>query len=168
MIRYLDVATRRQMEILYLNTAHPAPAANPDSATLRYDRERDILVITCTVGGRLVLAFLRCASPELGWVAPSLSVDIPSRSGASHPFDFVPEVDKFVLLTGADNAALYDIVPPRDPMLTWMVTRRSLAGTVIPTAYVAGKRWSYAPAVKSFVWMASSSAAVNAYRPFGV
>ena len=133
---------------------------------MRYDTVRDILVLTCTVGGQLVLAFLRCAAPELGWFVPPLSASIPASSGASHPFDYVPEAGKFVLLTGADNSAVYDIVPQPDPSLTWTVTRRPLAGVSIPTAYVAGKRWSYAPAVKAFVWMASSSSGVIAYRPF--
>ena len=166
MIRYLDVATQQQLETPYARTARAAPAADSGSMTLRYDPARDILVLTCTLGGKLVLAFLRCASPEMGWVVPPLSTSIPAQSGASHPFDFVPEADKFVLLTGADNSALYDIKAPQNPTLVWTVTRRPLVGVVIPTAHIAGKRWSYAPAVQSFVWMASSSSGVIAYRPF--
>ena len=168
MIRYLDVATQQQLEVRYASTAPAAPAAGPDSMTLRYDTERDILVLTCTVGDKLVLAYLRCAAPELGWFVPPLSATIPASSGASHPFDYVPEAAKFVLLTGADNSAVYDIVPQQDPALTWTVTRRPLAGGSISTAYVAGKRWSYAPAMKAFVWMAQSSSSVMAYRPFGI
>lgn len=168
MIRFLDVATQRQLEVRFSGAARLAPPASPDSVTMRYEPERDILVLTCTVGGELVLAFLRCASPELGWVVPPVSGTIPAQAGASHPFDLVPEADKFVLLTGADKLALYDIVPPRDPTLTWTVTRWPLDGVAIPTAHVAGKRWSYAPAVKSFVWMARSSSAVMVYRPFGL
>ncbi|ABD68432.1 Twin-arginine translocation pathway signal [Rhodoferax ferrireducens T118] len=166
MIRYLDVATQQQLEAPYARTARLAPAADSGSMTLRYDPARDILVLTCTLGGKLVLAFLRCASPEMGWVVPPLSASIPAQPGASHPFDFVPEADKFVLLTGADNSALYDIKAPQDPTLVWTVTRRPLVGVAVPTAHIAGKRWSYAPAVKSFVWMASSSSGVIAYRPF--
>lgn len=165
MIRYLDVATRQQLEIRYSSMARLAPAASPDSTTLRYDPVRDILVLTCTVGGNLMLAFLRCASPELGWVVPPLSASIPAQPGAAHPFDFVPEANKFVLLTGADKVALYDIEPPQDSTLTWTVTRRPYVGVALPTAYVSGKRWSYVPAVKAFVWMASSSSGVIAYRP---
>ncbi len=166
MIRYLDVATQQQLDARYADTARPAPAADPDSMTMRYDAERDILVLTCTVGDQLVLAFLRCTAPELGWFVPPLSASIPASSGSSHPFDYVPEAGKFVLLTRADNSAVYDIVPQQDPALTWTVTRRPLAGAVISTAHVAGKRWSYAPAFKAFVWMASSSSGVIAYRPF--
>ena len=166
MIRYLDATTQQQLEIPYSSKAQAAPGASPDSVTMRYDTVRDILVLTCTVGDKLVLAYLRCAAPELGWFVPPLSASIPASSGASHPFDYVPEAGKFVLLTGADNSAVYDIVPQPDPSLTWTVTRRPLAGVSIPTAYVAGKRWSYAPAVKAFVWMASSSSGVIAYRPF--
>ena len=168
MIRYLDVATQKQLEIGYSSTARVAPAANPDSTTMRYEAGRDILVLTCTVGGNFTLAFLRCDFPELGWVVPPLSAGIPTVPEASHPFDYVPEAGKYVLLTGADSAALYDIVPPQDPALAWAVTRRSLVGGLIPTAYVVGKRWSYSPSVKSFVWMARSSSAVIVYRPFGV
>lgn len=168
LIRYLDVASQQQREVRYSNAAQPAPAASPDSATLRYDPVRDILVMTCTVGGKLVLAFMPCASPDLGWVVPSVSANIPAASGASHPFDFVPEADKFVLLTGADKSAVYDIEPPLDLALAWTVTRRAVTESLTATAYVVGKRWSYAPALKSFVWMAGSSSAVVAYRPFGV
>lgn len=165
MIRYLDVASQQQLEVAYSSTAQAAPAASPDSVSMRYDTERDILVLTCTVGDKLVLAYLRCAAPERGWFIPPLSASIPASPGASHPFDYVPEAAKFVLMTGADNSAVYDIVPPPDPALTWTVTRRLLAGGSIPTAYVAGKRWSYAPAVKAFIWMASSSSTVIAYNP---
>lgn len=168
MIRYLDVATAQQVEIPFAEAGLSAPAANPDSVTMRYEPERDILVLTCTSGGQFVLAILRCASPELGWLVTPLSAPIPAKLGASHPFDFVPEADKFVLLTPADNSALYDIVPPRDPLLTWDVIRQPLNGTQIPTAYVVGKRWSYAPSLKSFVWMARSTSRVVAYRPVGV
>ncbi len=164
-IWYLDVATQQQLSVHYKGKARLAPAASPDSMTLRYESARDILVLTCVVGGELVLAFLRCGSPEQGWVVPPLTANIPAKSGSSLPFDTVPEADKFVLLTRADGAAVYDIVPPDDPALTWNVARQPLVGIRAPTAHVAGKRWSYAPAVKSFVWMASSSSGVVAYRP---
>jgi hypothetical protein len=168
MIRYLDVATRMQVDASYASKAPIAPAANPDSMTLRYESVRDILVMTCTVAGKLVIAFLRCASPELGWVFPTLSLEIPGSSGASHPFDYVPEAGKFVLLTSADRSAVYDLVPPLDLDLTWDVVRRPVSALLIPTAYVVGKRWSYAPSVRAFVWMAKSASGVIAYRPFGV
>lgn len=168
MVRYLDVATQQQLEARFSGSARTAPAANPDSVTLRHEPERDILVLTCTVGANLVMAYLACAAPEQGWRLATLSASIPARPGDAHPFDFVSEADKFVLLTGADKSALYDIAPPRDPALSWIVTRRPLPGSLIATVHVAGKRWSYAPALKSFVWMASSTSAVVAYRPFGV
>lgn len=168
MIRYLDVSTRAQVDISYAFKVPIAPAANPDSMTLRYDPVRDILVLTCTVAGKLVIAFLRCASPEQGWVVPPLSMDIPGSAGASHPFDFVSEADKFVLLTGADSAAIFDLFPPLNPAQTWNVVRRPVTGLPIQSAYVTGKRWSYAPSVKAFVWMAKSASGVVAYRPFGV
>jgi hypothetical protein len=166
MLRYIDVATQQQVDVRYAATARAAPAADSSSMTLRYDPVRDILVLTCTMAGKLVLAFLRCASPATGWVVPPLSANIPARPGATHPFDGVPEADKWVLLTGADRSALYDLHARQDPAREWTVTRRPLVGMSMPTARIAGKRWSYAPAVKSFVWMASSSSGVMAYRPF--
>lgn len=166
-IRYLDAVTGEQRAIQYARGARLAPPASPDSPTMRYESIRDILVLTCTVGNQFVMAFLRCASPELGWVVPSLSGGIPAQSGASHPFDIVADLDKFVLLSAADSSAVYDIVPPSDPVQPWFVTRRPVGGTQISTAHVAGKRWSYVPSVKSFVWMARSSSTVIAYRPFG-
>lgn len=166
MIRFLDVATQTQLDARYARSARAAPAADSGSMTFRYDPVRDILILTCTLGGKLVIAFLRCDSPETGWMLPSLSAIIPAQSGASHPFDFVPEADKFVLLTGADNSAVYDIEVPQNPTLQWRVTRRPLVGVSLASAHIAGKRWSYVSAVKSFVWMASSTSGVIAYRPF--
>ena len=169
-LRYLDVATQRQLDApRYLSWDRAAPAADPDSATLRYDALRDLLVLSCTVGNQFVLAFLRCASPENGWVRPALSASIPVWSGGSHPFDFVPEAaHKMVLLTGADSAGVYDIVPPVDLTQAWSVIRRPVSGSAVSRAWVVGKRWSYCPAAKSFVWMANSTSGVLAYRPFGV
>lgn len=168
MIRYLDVATQQQLEVAFANRAAVAPAANPDSATMRYDAQQDQLVLTCTVGPKAVMAYLRCATPELGWAVATLSGDIPVQEGAALPFDFVPEAEKMVLLTAADNAALYEVLAPSNPTSPWTVTRRPVLGVSIPTAHVVGKRWSYVPAVKSFVWMASSKSGVLAYRPFGI
>jgi len=168
MVRYLEVSTQKQQEIRFTGGARVAPAANPDSATMRYDPVRDTLVLTCTVDAKLVLAFLRCESPERGWVVARLSAGIPAVPGASHPFDFVAETDKFVLLSGADTSAVYDIVPSQELTYPWRVTRRPVVGVSIPRAYVAGKRWSYSAAVKSFVWMARSSSEIIAYRPVGI
>ena len=38
----------------------------------------------------------------------------------------------------------------------------------MPAAYVAGKRWSYAPAIKSFIWQPTPPGSTYAYRPFGI
>lgn len=98
-------------------------------------------------------------------VATQQQVDARSaQSGATHPFDGVPETDKWVLLTGAD----YDLHARQDPARDWTVTRRPLVGMSMPTAHIAAKRWSYAPAVKSFVWMASSSSGVIEPRVAGL
>jgi hypothetical protein len=165
-IRYLDVASREQREIAFAAGAQPAPPAQPDSMTLRYDLLRDLLVLSATVGDQLTLAYLRCAAPEAGWATATLSAPIPSRGGWSHPFDYVAEGDRYVMLAPADTGAIYELVIPSSPSTKWTVARRPFGGDkTIPVAYVAGKRWSYAPAVKSFVWLAKSTERLVAYRP---
>ena len=129
----------------------------------------DLLVLSCTVGNAFLLAFLRCESPEKGWRESALSNPIPCMSQWTHPFDFVPEANKFVMLSPADNGAVFDFVVPLDPTQTWQVTRQALrTGGALKSAYVAGKRWSYSPATRCFVWVASSTSPVVAYRPVGV
>ncbi len=168
-IRYLDVAARENREVPFIKGASLAPPANPDSMTMRYDPARDLLILSCTVGATLRLTWLRCESPEKGWFTPNLSNPIAAMAQWTHPFDYVPEVNKFVLLSPADSSAVFDIVVPTDPLQTWQVTRQPLRnGGALKAAYVTGKRWSYSPAVRCFVWMASSTSAVAAYRPVGV
>jgi len=168
-IRYLDVASRENRQTGFSTGSGYAPGANPDSMTLRYDPVRDLLVLSCTAAGALRLSYLRCASPEKGWFSASLSAAIPVLAEWTHPFDYVPEANKFVMLSPADNAAVYDFVIPTDPVQPWLVTRQPLAaGSSIKSSYVCGKRWSYSPAAKCFLWMASSTSQVVAYRPVGV
>jgi hypothetical protein len=167
-VRHLDVASRQQRETPYARGAQRAPPAQPDSVTMRYDRARDILVLSATAKGKLVLSYLQCAAPESGWFTARLSSDVPSRSGWSHPFDYVPQTDCFVMLAPADPAAVYEITVPNAPSSTWHVMRRTFPNSSgIPIARVAGKRWSYSEAVNAFVWLASSKAEVVAYRPVG-
>jgi hypothetical protein len=166
LIRYLDVASREQREVAFSAGAQPAPAAQPDSMTLRYDPLRDLLVLSATVGDQLALAYLRCAAPESGWLAVKLSAPIPSRGGWSHPFDYVPASDRYVMLAPADVRSVYELKIPSAPAETWTVTRRAFGGDqTIPVAYVAGKRWSYAPAAGAFLWLAKSAERLVAYRP---
>jgi hypothetical protein len=168
-VRYLDVATRENREVTFAKGAALAPPANPDSMTMRYDPVRDLLVLTCTVGNALRMAWLRCDAPEKGWFTSILSKAIPMMAQWTHPFDFVPEANKFVMLTPGDSAAVFDIAVPTDPTQTWQVTRQALlTGGTLKAAYVAGKRWSYSSATRCFVWVASSTSSVVAYRPLGV
>jgi hypothetical protein len=168
-MRYLDMASRENRDVAYDKGAALAPPASPDSMTLRYDPVSDILVLSCTAIGVFRLAFLRCASPEKGWFSAVLSSNIPSTPDWTHPFDYVPEAKKFVMLSPADSIAVFDITIPADPAQTWRVTRQPLqSGAVIKSAYVCGKRWSYSQATRSFVWMATSKSTLFAYRPVGV
>ena len=169
LIRYVDVASRENREVAFAKGAGLAPPANPDSMTMRYDPTLDLLVLSCTVGNALRLAFLRCGAPERGWTEATLSSPIPSMAQWTHPFDFVPQANKFVMFSPADTSAVFDLVVPADPAQTWQMTRQALrSGGTLKSAYVAGKRWSYSPATRCFVWMASSTSAVVAYRPVGV
>jgi hypothetical protein len=170
-MRYLDLPNREQRQIAYSASlgAKTAPPASPDSMTMRYDPVRDLLILSVTWQGNLRIAYMNCDAPQAGWFEPTLSSQIPTMSGWSHPFDHVPEIDRFVMLAPADNGAVYEIQVPADPSATWVVTRRAFTGrTTIPVQYVAGKRWSYAPAVKAFVWLPRSDEQVYVYRPFGV
>ena len=168
-IRYLDVVSRENREVGFAKGAGLAPPANPDSMTLRYDPVGDLLVLNCTASGIFRIAWLRCASPERGWFSAVLSSAIPSTPEWTHPFDYVPEARKFVMLSPADSAAVFDIAIPADPSQAWGVTRQPLqGGAVLKSAYVCGKRWSYSSATRSFVWMATSKSQVFAYRPVGV
>ena len=167
-IRYLEVAGHEYREVAFTKGAALAPPATPDSMTMRYDPTRDLLILSCTTGNALRLAFLRCESPEKGWIEPALSAPIPFMAQWTHPFDFVPQANKFVMFSPADSAAVFDLVVPADPTQTWQVTRQPIkAGGTLKSAYVAGKRWSYSPATRCFVWVASSTSPVVAYRPVG-
>ncbi len=172
-IRYLDLASARQESVALGAGAGLAPYADPDSATMRYDPVHDVLLLTGSVKGEAALAFLRCTEPQAGWFTPALSQRIPAVADASLAFDQVPEQGAFVLLSPADRAAVYALQVPDKLSAEWTVTRQPLAGSVgsepreFPTARVVGKRWSYCQAARCFVWMASSTAPVLAYRPLG-
>lgn len=168
-IRYLDVASRENRETAFNKGAALAPPANPDSMTMRYDPAHDLLILTCTVGDSLQMAYLNCEVPEKGWFSAKLNNSIAAMAQWTHPFDFVPEANKFVLLSPAETSAVFDFWVPADPAQAWPVTRQPLrTAAALQSAYVSGKRWSYSSAARCFVWLASSTAQVVAYRPVGV
>jgi hypothetical protein len=167
-IRYLDIDAHSQVTVRFISGARLAPPADPDSMSMRYHAALDIVILTCTAFGNVAIAYLQCSRPEAGWFWPTLSAQIPAHVGRSHPFDYVPEIDRYVMLAPADDRAVYEIAIPPNPTSIWSVTRRTFTGlTTIPVAYVAGKRWSYAPAVKAFVWLARSNEQLYVYRPLG-
>lgn len=167
LIRYLDVVTRQQRDIAFSRIDDVAPAAHPDSATLRYDRQRDMLVLTCTVAGEMALAYLRCDQPERGWSRAALSLRVPVVPDSAVGFDWDPGAQRYVLLTPADLAAVYELALPAGGLAgaVWPVLRRPVVGAAFAGAKVVGKRWSYAPALGAYVWMAHSRSAVAVYRP---
>jgi hypothetical protein len=168
LIRYLDIDRRRQETVRFVSYSRVAPHGDSDSITLRYHAALDIVILSCTAFDIFTMAYLHCSRPEEGWIRPTLSAQIPSSGGRSYPFDYVPEIDRYVMLAPADQAAVYEIQVPADPTNLWNVTRRPFRGlTNIPFQRVAGKRWSYAPAVKAFVWLARAEEPLYVYRPHG-
>jgi hypothetical protein len=169
--RYLDAVGRFQDEIFYQQGGVEYAGGlhfDPDCIVLRYHPQRDLLIVTGTYQGSLVVAYLDAVDPVDGWRIADIQ-GIPVRPGWSHPFDFVAEINRFVMLAPADNEAVYEIEVPSNLATPWPVTRRAFGdGKTIPTAYVAGKRWSYAPSIKAFIWLASPEDEVYGYRPFGV
>jgi hypothetical protein len=168
LIRYLDIDGRKQETVPFVSYSVVAPHADSDSMTLRYHAALDIVILSCTAFGVFTMAYLHCSRPEAGWLRPTLSSQIPSLDGRSYPFDYVPEIDRYVMLAPADPTGVYEIEVPSNATAVWNVTRRPFKGlSTILWQRVVGKRWSYAPAVKSFVWLARAQEPVYVYRPEG-
>ena len=168
LIRYLDIDARKQETVRFTSPPQVAPHANSDSMTLRYHAALDIVILSCTAFGIFTMAYLHCSRPQDGWVRPMLSMQIPSKAGLSYPFDYVPELGRYVMLAPGDPLAVYEIEVPSDPTMLWNITRQPFKGLpTIPIQRVAGKRWSYAPAVKAFLWLARAQEPLYAYRPNG-
>ena len=65
----------------------------------------------------------------------------------------------------ADLANLYRLTIPATLTDPWTVTAITPAGVTLGTAYVLGKRWSYIPALQSFVCKFTGATAHQIYRP---
>jgi hypothetical protein len=181
-IRYLDIATKQRVVVRITGT-DLSGSGGVDAPMLRYDATRDILIFSTIrdSGGAAFFQWLDCANPARGWSSATLSSAIPAPPtwAPALPFDYVPELDAFIVLASYDQPdgphAVYEVRIPTDKAQTWNVTRRPFAGlSSMPTAYVVGKRWSYAPAVKAFVympkatgWSGDLSRKVYVYRPVG-
>jgi hypothetical protein len=171
-IRYFDIRTGVQTQV---NITSAISIAEPDSPLMRYDAERDILIFTLANTTTLTIRYLSGLSNATltGWTAPTLSQTITARQGWQHPLDYVPDVDRWFLLSPSSSLqdGVYEIQVPSNPANTWTVTRRQFSGiTSIPVKYTAGKRWSYSPKLKNFVWHGDilQSQGPYAYRPHGV
>jgi hypothetical protein len=162
-VRYLDVGTASKAEAA---VATPAPVSGADAPVMRYDAERDVLLLSVARNdGHASIWWARPWNRE-GWVDSRL--ELPKQPNASTvPFDLVTDTGRYVLLTRADVGAAYEVDIPRDVRERWKITRRPIAGGAIGLAWVVGKRWSYVPGLKAFIWYARSSGPVVAYRPLG-
>jgi hypothetical protein len=166
-IRVIDLAKSAHQQI---GIGKPTGETGPDAMTMRYDAQHDVLVLSAVrEDGLARLMWLECATPSVGWRAAKISMDLPKHKyAASMPFDYVPELNRYVLLGTADREAVYEIEIPPNITELWRVTRRAFTGEVsIPVAYVSGKRWSYAPAAKAFLWLAAANGPLYSYRPYG-
>ena len=163
-VRYLDVGTSTKAEAA---VSTPAPSSGADAPIMRYDADRDLLLLSVARNdGRASVWWARPWNRE-GWIDSRL--ELPKQTNASTvPFDLVTHTGRYAFLTRADPGAVFEVTIPNDPRDTWSMTRRPITGAPIPQAWVVGKRWSYAPAMKAFVWYARSTGPVVAYRPLGV
>ena len=169
-IRYFDVVAGTHSEVRI--SSDIAFVGAPDSMVMGYDPDRDIVVITGSNNGVFRLAYLSCANPAAGWTIPALSSVPVIKAGWQSPLSYVPEIGKWIVLapnSSAQCSGVYEITVPAELTEPWPVKFRPFAGIAsMPAAYVAGKRWSYAPAIKSFIWQPSSTSSTYVYRPFGV
>jgi hypothetical protein len=164
-IRYIDVATRTRKQTLI---ASPAAESGPDAMTMRYDAQTDTLIVSAVrEDGVTRLMWFDCAAPAEGWHVARTSNPLPSpRYPAAMPFDYVPDLKKYVLMATADKNGVYDFSVPAKSAV-WPVERRPFAnGAEISFAYVSGKRWSYVPKAKAFLWLPKAKGPLYAYRPY--
>ena len=114
-----------------------------------YDPDRDIVIVTGSNNGAFRLGYLNCANPAAGWTMPTLSSVPVIKAGWQSPLSYVPEIGKWIMLVadargnvpargnhgpGGDDGSVVGEFPS-----VWGNSRPC------PRAYVAGKRWSYAP-----------------------
>jgi hypothetical protein len=175
-IRYLNLLTQTQTEVNITSSVSPV---DPDSTVMRYDAERDILLLvypddTATNVVIRYLTGLSNATPT-GWQTPTLSQSIPTNvDWAQNPLDYVPDVDRwFMVAPDLSNLdGVWEIQIPTTVTDTWTVTKRVFSGiTTFPLKRTASKRWSYSPKLKNFVWHSRNDqpgGAPYVYRPHGV
>jgi hypothetical protein len=171
-IAYLDAVTRQQVSVRHSGADAIFDVSFP---VMRYLPGHDLLV---AIGPRpdrssIDAYFLRPGQPEAGWRAISLTSAIPAGAGAT-PWDFVPELNRIFVHSRGDAGAIYEIEVPAVPETFWTPVRRVFQGEsgLISPASVVGKRFSWAPALRSFVFKpmaaAPSLAQFYVYRPSGL
>jgi hypothetical protein len=171
-IRYLNLATQAQVQVT--TSGSGAAPTGPDSLIMRWDAQRDILLFVYPTSTNVVIRYLTGLSNATpSWGTATLSQDMPSREEWQHPLDYVPDVDRWFLVSphASYQDGVWEIQIPTTITDSWTVTRRAFSGvTTFPVKYVSGKRWSYSPKLQNFVWHGDllSSGVPHVYRPHGV
>jgi len=172
-INYLDATTRTHSQVSVPGVGF---GGKVHSNTMVYDPVRDILVITSVNGNtnQFSLGYLDCANPSSGYQLATMSQLIPGSDALSYGLSYVPDADKFVLITWADANAVYEFTPPSNLSSTWQVTRSPFLGqSSLPWTKITGgtvmpwKRWSYCTTVKAFVYLPDPDGPAYVYRPGG-
>lgn len=157
---FLDLSARAQSAVAITNKI---PATYTNSLSLRYNRERKLLIHPngSLDGATRRIYYLDTLSAGTGFRQATLSAAFPAPSaGLGFSFDQVPDGSYLCNVQGR----IFRLVVPTVLTDAWDVTEITYTGTALNTSSIHGKRWSYVPAIESFVWKSSSSAAHQIYR----
>lgn len=151
-VRYLDCTTGAHTQV----DCAPHATMWVDSPIARYYALHDIIVLMGSdpnLGGELRMSYISCANPASGWVTPGTSGVGAVFGSAGHMplFDIVPSLNKVLLMGRGDLTGIYECTPPSSLTPTWTFTRRAFTSGSFLSWYNVGKRFSYAPALKSIV-----------------
>ena len=163
---YFDLADNAQKKATITSTANSSPNSNPDSKTMRYFGQRQLLIMSDTVSyGNTTrrIFYFNTMNPSAGWTQATLSTPFPADWGFG--FDYVPSIGKFVCFLSQDPAAMYTLEVPAVLTNPWTVTRILVASGAFNAAYVIGKRFAYSPVIGGIVYKAAGATTMKVYRP---
>jgi hypothetical protein len=160
---YLDLATRQWTTI-------KVSGAIPYYGNLRLVPPLDILVYLRVYNqGGTMITYMRAIDPKTtatGWWTPAMSGPLPPQEGGC---DWCPVVNAFVYYAGDGGHDAYVLRPPAsDPLKgQWMWSKVTLSGSASKAQYggvVHYSRFRYVAPVKCFLWLATNTSPVQAWR----
>lgn len=157
---FLDITAKAQAAIGITNKI---PSSDTNSLSLRYDRERKLLIHTNSPTDRSVrrVYYMDTTSAGTGFRQATLSAALPTPSaGLGFSFDRIPDGSYLCNAQGR----IFRLVVPASLTNMWEVTEITYSGDELNQTYMHGKRWSYADSVECFMWKAESGDAHQAYR----